>query len=420
MFYQQSVLDNGITVITEHMDAVHSCSLGFWVRIGSRDETPALSGISHYMEHMLFKGTPTRTALDISSAFDAIGAELNAFTSRDCTCFYARMIDEHLPQSFEILSDMVVNSCFPEDEAALEREVVLEEIARSQDDPEDQVFDVFSETLYPKLALGRPVLGRAETVSGFESSDLRAYHDAHYTSGNLVVVACGNVDHEQVVELADTWLSDMPSGARLKRPAKRQRAHKALNAVKKDTEQAHLILGMPSVSLSDEPVRKAAMSLLGIALGGGMSSRLFQEVREKRGLAYAVYTTAQAYEDNGTFALYAGTRPENIGKVLEVCREQIDDVAQHGISKEELHRACELSCGNFVLGMESPRSHMLYLGGRAVLGTEMPSIEETLERFRSVTVDDVSREANAILTQEPCLAVISPYGKEEIERMLAS
>jgi predicted Zn-dependent peptidase len=238
-----------------------------------------------------------------------------------------------------------------------------------------------------------------------------------YRTDNTVIAIAGNVDEGKLPELLERHFGrfDRRGGGTKPVPPVFRGDYIYHH---KQTEQHHLCLSFPGCPIGDPKLY--AMVLLNNALGGGMSSRLFQEVREKRGLAYAVYTTAQAYEDNGTFALYAGTRPENIGKVLEVCREQIDDVAQHGISKEELHRACELSCGNFVLGMESPRSHMLYLGGRAVLGTEMPSIEETLERFRSVTVDDVSREANAILTQEPCLAVISPYGKEEIERMLAS
>ena len=320
MYCDKTVLDNGITVVSEHMDSVHSVALGFWVYAGARDEAPRFFGMSHFMEHMLFKGTPTRSALDISTAFDAMGAELNAFTSRECTCFYSRVIDEHLPEAFEILADMVVNASFDQDAIDLEREVVIEEIARNEDSPDEYVYDLFADAMFPTHPLGRPVLGNRTTVGGFESADMREYHDTHYTTGNLVVAASGNVSHEQLVELSKRFLSGMKTGTRQHRAFAAEQHRVQLSCLQKDTEQAHVLMGYPAFDTNDP--RRFALGILDTALGGGMSSRLFQEIREKRGLVYSVYTTTQLFEDAGVFAAYAGTRPDNVREVLDVMQKE--------------------------------------------------------------------------------------------------
>lgn len=416
MFYEKTVLDNGVTVVTEHMDAVRSAALGFWVRVGSRDELPSESGMSHFMEHMLFKGTPTRTALEISTAFDALGAEFNAFTSREYTCFYTRLIDEHLPTGFELLADMLVNANFAHENIVTEREVVLEEIARAQDTPDDYVYDVFADAVFPTNTLGRPILGTKENVSGFDTESMLAYHAKRYTSENIVIAACGSVSHEKVVELASKYLSGITRASRLERPASVEEPHISLSAIKKDSEQAHIVYGMPSIRFDDP--RRQAFTLVDVILGGGMSSRLFQEIREKRGLAYSTYAATQAYEDIGLFEMYAGTRPENAAEVIKVAREVFASAAENGITEEELERAKELACGNFVLGMESTRTHMTRLGRLSSLGVKINSIDETLSKYRRVTIDEANMAARELFAKEPTIAVVSPYGQDEIERML--
>lgn len=416
MFYERTVLENGITVITEHMEGVRSVALGFWVRVGGRDEAPVESGMSHFMEHMLFKGTTTRSALEISTAFDALGAEFNAFTSREYTCFYTRLMDERLDQGFEILADMLVNSTFDHDDIVPEREVVLEEIARSQDAPEDYVYDVFAEAMFPQNSLGRPVLGTPDTVSSFDTDEMRAYHDAHYTTQNLTVVACGSVDHAQIVELVRRYLSELPEGPRLERLPFVEQERSLLSCVKKSSEQANIVYGAPTIE-NDDP-RRFAYSLLDLVIGGGMSSRLFQEIREKRGLVYSVYASSQLYEGTGVFEMYAGTRPENIAEVVKVAQEQFQLAAQDGITPDELERAKELAAGSFVLGMESTRTHMSRLGRLAVLDLPIDSIDEIIQKYRDVTLEQVNQAARELLSQEMTLAVVSPYKQEKIERML--
>ena len=416
MFYEKTVLDNGITVITEHMDGVRSAALGFWVRVGARDEAPIEGGMSHFMEHMLFKGTTTRSALDISTAFDALGAEFNAFTSREYMCFYARLIDERLKLGFEILADMLVNSTFAHKDIVPEREVVLEEIARSQDAPEDYVYDLFSELMFPQDALGRPVLGTPDTVSSFDTGEMIRYHDAHYTTGNITVVACGSVEHAVVVELAQRFLSGLPVGPRLERALVEPQERTVLRCVKKDSEQANIVLGAPTI-VNDDP-RRFVYSLLDIIIGGGMSSRLFQEIREKRGLVYSVYASSQLYEGAGLFEMYAGTRPENIAEVVKVATEQFSLAAQDGVTAGELARAKELAAGSFVLGTESTRTRMSRLGRLAALDLPIDSIDEIIEKYRAVTIDEVNEAARELFSQEMTLAVVSPYKQEKIERML--
>ncbi len=417
MHYQQTVLDNGVTVVTEHMGGVRSAALGLWVRTGSRDETPEQAGISHFMEHMLFKGTPTRSALQISAAFDALGAEANAFTSKEQTCFYARMMDDKLASCFEILADMLVNASLADETAAPEREVVIEEIARAQDTPDDHVFDLFFGAAAPDCSLGRPILGSRESVSAFGSAQLRAYHSASYTGGNVTVACCGNVDHSHVVQLAQRWLGALRPGPRRVRPALQPGEPLGLLARSKDCEQAHLVYGCPSVSLRDE--RRYAYALVDAALGGSMSSRLFTEVREKRGLAYSVYSASQLHEDAGFFMVYAGTRPENLGQVAAVIRSELERMATSGMDASELERVREMVCGSYVLGMESPRSHMLRLGKMACNGMELTSLDQTLAGYRSVTLQDVNQAAQALLCGPFTAAVISPCPQQEIEEMFA-
>jgi len=418
MPYEQSQLANGCTLITERMDGVRSVSLGIWFRVGSRDETANQRGISHFMEHMMFKGTATRSALDISTAFDALGAELNAFTSKEYTCYYVRTLDEHLPKALEVLGDMVTNSAFTDEAISSEREVVIEEIARSEDAPDDYVFELFSQAVFPTHQLGRPILGTREIVGGFQHPDCAAYHSAHYHAGNIIVVASGNIAHQQLVGLCEQHLGSIGQGQTNDRGAVSEGEREYLSVYTKDTEQAHMLLGMPGVSLGEDD--RYASALLETALGGPMSSRLFQEVREKRGLAYAVFASTTAYMNAAQFAIYLGTRPSNLTEACAIVRAELLKMLEIGMDACELERIRDYLIGHIVLGMESTQARMIRLGKSAINGLELLSLEQWIERYRSVTLDDIRRVAERLLSQKPSIAVVSPLEQPEVAAMLGA
>jgi predicted Zn-dependent peptidase len=416
MFYDRTVLDTGITVITETIDSVRSVALGLWFAAGSRDEEPGEAGVSHFLEHMLFKGTKTRTAKDISESFDRLGAEVNAFTSEEATCYYSRVIDRHAHEAFAVLTDMVVDSLFEKDAAVSEREVVLEEISRVEDNPDHKVDDLFSSALWPDHPVGRPVLGRVETVGAFLPKDLRSYTSRHYRTGDLVVAAAGNISHEDVVEMASTMLADLPVGTRAPRELRTPASARAVSVVTKETEQAHICWG--TLSLTSKDPDRFAMDVLNAVLGGSMASRLFQEIREKRGLAYAVHSYNSPYLDTGGIVVYAGTRPENTEQVVGLITSEVAKILDSGITAEELDRARESVDGHLVLGLENTRSRMMRLGGVEVGSRELLTIDEIVERYAAVTLDDIHRVAVATLGGPRTLAVVGPHTAEEIDRLL--
>ena len=415
MFFERTVLDGGLTVITEKVPGVRSITMGFWFQVGSRDERPEQAGMSHFMEHMMFKGTPTRDALAISADFEGLGAEVNAFTSREYTCYYARFVDEKLPDAFSIMADMLTHSLYADDCVEFEREVVIEEIARGEDTPEDHVWDLFSDALMPINPLGRPVVGTREIVGGFTHDDLVGYRDEHYTTGNLTVVLVGNVDHGQAVALAEQQLGALRTAGRSVRPSCEDDAQRGIAFLAKETEQAHVIYGFKGYP-AGHPDRFAA-TLLECALGGGMSSRLFQEVREKRGLAYAVFCQAFNHTDTGEFAVYAGTRPANLEQVVEIISNEVEKVRGEGITSAELSRVRDYVTGQLMLSLESTRSRMSRIGKCAVMNRDILSVDELLEGYRAVTLEDVARVASDIFERKPTLAIISPHSEAEIERM---
>jgi len=417
MFYQQSTLPNGLDVITEKISGVRSLTLGLWFRVGSRDETADQLGISHFMEHMMFKGTHTRSALDISMAFDSMGAELNAFTSKEYTCYYARFLDEHIEDAVEILADMLLNSVFAPEAIATEREVVIEEIARYEDEPYDHVGDIFTEALFPTHQLGRPIIGTRDIVASFSQANCSGHLAQHYHAGNAVLAASGNIDHEHLVALAKTFLSKMPSGSANERGEVNEANRELLTFEQKDTEQAHLLYGMPGIPLGSDD--RFACRLMETALGGPMSSRLFQEVREKRGLAYAVYAATHPYMNASQFFIYVGTRPSNLAEVIQLLRAEISLLIEKGLSEDELRRAQEYTVGHLVLSEESTRSHMLRLGSHAVQDLEILSLDEGIERYRAVTLEDTMRVTEQVLAAPPTVAVISPLSETELQLALA-
>jgi predicted Zn-dependent peptidase len=418
MFYQQSVLDNGVTVLSERMNGVRSVALGVWFKVGSRDELPEESGISHFMEHMMFKGTADRDALAIAQDFESLGAEQNAFTSKEYTCYYTRVIDERLPEAFAILGDMVSSSVFATEEITSEREVVIEEIARSEDTPDDYIFELFTAGMFPEHPLGRPIIGTRDIVGAFCHDDCLSYQDRHYHGGNCFVVASGNIDHQQLTDLCSKYLSKLPTGLQNKRDTVKQQQRIRFNLMKKETEQAHLIYGMPGIALGDDD--RFASSILDTALGGGMSSRLFQEIREKRGLAYAVFATTMPYIGGGQFGVYVGTRPANIEEVVTIIKQELKKALLTGLDAQELDRIREYVLGHIVLGSESTSSRMLRLGKSAVGNLEIQSLDQVIENYRAVTLEDVFRVAQRVLDQQPTLALISPRPTDELEAELES
>lgn len=415
MAYRTTVLDNGVTVITEAMDSVRSIALGVWFAVGSRDETPEQAGMSHFMEHMMFKGTPTRSAMEISEAFDRIGAELNAFTSKEYTCYYARFLDEHLPTAFDILSDMVMRPLCEESAIASEREVVLEEIARYEDAPDEQVHELLASTLMPGHPLGLPVLGSRETVSAFDQARSLGYHRMHYRAGNTVVAAAGAIDHDALVMLVQEKLA-MPEGPRGVRTHVAPVRSSELNVLTKETEQAHICWGVNGLPARAE--ERFQLAVLNTVLGGGMASRLFQEIREKRGLAYAVYSYHSHYQDTGEVVVYAGTRPDNAAEVIRLIETEIARMREEDVRPDELQRVKELLKGQMILGLESTRSRMTRLGKTLVTDGELLTLDEIIERVSAVTAGDVRTLAGRLFDGPRALAVIAPFSQEAVADLL--
>jgi predicted Zn-dependent peptidase len=416
VFYDRTVLDNGITVISERIDSVRSVALGLWVAAGSRDEETAEAGVSHFIEHMMFKGTNTRTAKDISEAFERLGAEVNAFTSKEFTCYYSRVIDRHAPDAFGIIADMVTGSLMEEPACMSEREVVLEEISRAEDTPDDKVHDLFAQTLWPDHAIGGPVLGRKDSVGSFLPADVFSYTDRRYRTGDVVVAAAGNVAHTDVVAMATELLAGMTAGERTVRDIHTPTPGRHVSVETKDTEQAHICWGTLSLPAAHED--RFALGVLDAVLGGGMASRLFQEIREKRGLAYAVYSYHGQYLDTGCMTIYAGTRPENTEQVVGLISDEVGKVLAAGITSEELDRAREAMKGHLVLGLENTSSRMMRLGRSEVGGVEILSIDELVARFEAVTLDDVSRVAHMTLGGPRTLSIVGPHELADVEKLL--
>jgi predicted Zn-dependent peptidase len=416
VFYERTVLDSGVTVITESIPSVRSIALGIWAAAGSRDEEPAEAGISHFLEHMLFKGTPTRSATDISEAFDRLGAEVNAFTSEEATCYYSRAVDHHGPEAFSILADMVVNPTFDEDAALSEREVVLEEISRIEDTPDHKVDELFTETLWAGHPVGLPVIGRPETVGGFLPTHLRSYTSRHYRSGDIVVAAAGNLSHASIVEMAAETLAGLPQAPRADRPLSTPEAKRRVVVATKDLEQAHICWG--TLALAANHPDRFALDLLNSVFGGSMASRLFREIREKRGLVYAVHSFVSRRADTGGFSVYAGTRPDNSAEVIRLITEEAAKILESGIAAEELARAKDSVEGGIVLGLENTNRRMMRLGGSEVGSTELLSIDEVMERYAAVTLEDVHRVAKATLGGPRTLAVVGPHTHSEMDALL--
>ncbi|MEU4266860.1 pitrilysin family protein [Streptomyces sp. NPDC026092] len=419
---RRTTLPGGLRIVTETLPSVRSATFGIWAHVGSRDETPTLNGATHYLEHLLFKGTKKRSALDISSALDAVGGEMNAFTAKEFTCYYARVLDTDLPLAIDVVCDMLTGSLILDEDVDAERGVILEEIAMTEDDPGDVVHDLFAHTMFGDTPLGRPVLGTVDTINALDRGRIARFYKKHYDPTHLVVAAAGNIDHATVVRQVRRAFEKAGALSRTDAvpvaPRDGRRTIRTAGAVEvlgRKTEQAHVVLGMSGLARTDD--RRWALGVLNTALGGGMSSRLFQEVREKRGLAYSVYSYTSGFADCGLFGVYAGCRPNQVHDVLKLCRDELDKVASDGLTDDEIARAVGQLSGSTVLGLEDTGALMNRIGKSELCwGTQM-SVDDMLARIASVTPDEVREVARDVLGQRPSLSVIGPLKDKQAARL---
>ncbi|MCB0937320.1 MAG: insulinase family protein [Mycobacterium sp.] len=407
---RRTVLPGGLRVVTEFVPSVRSASVGVWVNVGSRDEGPTVAGAAHFLEHLLFKATPTRTAVEIAQAVDAVGGELNAFTAKEHTCYYAHVLDDDLELAVDLVSDVVLRGSCESHDVELERDVVLEEIAMRDDDPEDALGDVFFAAMFGDHPVGRPVIGSVDSVAAMTRSQLHSFHVRRYIPERMVVAVAGNVDHDVVVALVRKYFGrNLVKGRRPQPPRKGTRrlaGRPGLAVLDRDCEQTHLSLGV-RIPGRHWPQRWP-LAVLNTALGGGLSSRLFQEIRERRGLAYSVYSSIDTFADGGTLSVYAGCLPERFDEVVRLTTEVLEAVARDGISDAEWRIAKGSMRGGLVLGLEDSASRMNRLGRSELNYGEYRTISSTLADIDGVTLEDVNAVARQILTKPFGAAVLGP------------
>lgn len=410
---QRTVLAGGLRVVTEQMPGVRSASVGVWVGVGSRDETATLHGCSHFLEHLLFKGTGERSALDISIALDEVGGEFNAFTAKEYTCFHARVLDDDLPLAVDVLGDMITGSLIAPEDVEAEREVILDEIAMHEDDPDDVVHELFAAQAWGgDSTLGRSIAGSETSIEALTRDQVHEFYRRHYRPENMVVAAAGNLDHATVVAQVEAafgragFLDGDAEPARLPRAAEPLPVSPGTSRADRAFEQVNIVLGMQGLTRGDE--RRFALGVLNTALGGGTSSRLFQEVRERRGLAYSVYSFASHYLDSGVVGVAVGCLPSKVEEVLDVVRVELSRVAAQGIAEEELRRGQGQLRGGLVLGLEDSGSRMARLGKAELVHDELLGIDEVIARIDAVTLEQVAEVAAEVFAGPEVLAVVGP------------
>lgn len=385
--YTKYLLDNGLRIVTEKIPHVKSVSIGIWVETGSRHEDSSNNGISHFIEHMLFKGTYNRSAKDIAESIDNIGGQLNAFTSKECTCFYAKVLDNHLPIAVDVLADMLFNSKFSEEDIEKEKSVVLEEINMYEDSPEDIVHDLLSQTLYDGHSLALPILGRTNVLKNLTRKDILDYFKKHYTPDNTVISIAGNFDCDETIKQLEASFGNWNGSKTTFDIKKPTILNKRLKSKSKSTEQLHLSIGMEGVPQGKRDLY--SLLVLNNIFGGSMSSRLFQRIREERGLVYSIYSYPSSYKDTGLFAIYAGLNPNHLLTVYELILKEIRNLKNGSLTKEEVNRSKEQLKGNFILGLESTSSRMTSLGKSELLLEEIYSPKEILEKIDKISLNDV-------------------------------
>lgn len=401
--FDRITLPNGLRVVGEKLTHVRSCTIGCWVRVGSMNERPEENGLSHFIEHMVFKGTQSRSAREIAEEMDAVGGQLNAFTSKDCTCFYAKVIDEDLPLAVDILSDLALRPRFDDGELQKERGVVLEEIAMVEDTPEDLVGDVLCEAQF-EGSLMRPILGSTGLIRSYSRDDLLHYWRRHYHARNMVISIAGNYDWDALLSLISQFFDPFPNEEPVAAEPETQQLIHGRKAREKDTEQLQIAIGYPGVALGTDEVY--ALSVFNNAIGGGMSSRLFQRIREELGMAYSVFSYPTSYPGIGSFNIYAGTSPENGEVVIREIQKELLKALQGGFTDKEFQSARAQLKGGLLLGLESSSGRMQSIGRSMLLLERLTPPEDTLRKIEAVTMEDVLRVASAVLGDAPSAAIV--------------
>ncbi|MEP6660498.1 MAG: pitrilysin family protein [Acidimicrobiales bacterium] len=404
-----TTLPSGLRVVSENVPGARSICTGVWVGVGSRDEPAEHCGVSHFLEHLLFKGTESRSAREINEAVDRVGGDMNAFTTKEYTAYYARLPAGELSLGIELLGDVLTAPALRDADIDNERHVILEELAMDDDTPEDRVHSVLFEALYPDHPLGRETAGERETVEAIAYDDVRAFFHHWYRPGNFVLAAAGDVTHERLVELAGKAFAGATGGERPVRVSPNSRPTR-LSVLRRKTEQVHMALGWRGVP-RDDPDREAA-EVVNHVLGGGMASRLFEEIREQRGLAYSVYSSLVAYADAGALTVYVGTAPDHLDEVLSLVEREVEHLGADGVTADELDVAIGSLTGSYVLGLEDPSSRMARLGGQVTSFGEVRSIDDQLARYRAVTGDAVGAVAKRLLTGDVALAALGPVNRK--------
>ena len=418
-------MPSGLRIVTEEVSTSRSAAVGIWANVGSRDEGKTVAGASHFLEHLLFKGTKTRTALEISSSIEAVGGEMNAFTGQEYTCFYARVIDTDLPLAVDVVTDLITSSTFTAEDVDSERKVVLSEIAVRDDDPSDYIHELYLDTYYGDSPVGRSILGTVDSINKMPRNSIYNYYKKHYKPENLVVSVAGNIKHKKVVKMVEEALAkdgflDVPNNkheVRAATPIKTPGLGE-VGIIDRKTEQAHILYGFPGLARSDD--RRFALSVLSSAIGGGMASRLFQEIREKRGLAYTTYAYPQQFAGTGTLAFYAGCRTEKAEEVIKLMRDISESVAQHGLTDEEISRAKGAVTGGLILGQEDTGSRMSRIGKSELVYGEIMSFDDILSKVRSVTPEQVHQLARDLFSAPATLALVGPFrSKTKFEKVIS-
>ena len=415
--FRTTVLEGGLRVVTEEVPGVRSAAFGVWVGVGSVDEGPTEHGASHFLEHLLFKGTAKRDALEISACMDAVGGELNAFTAKDHTCYYARTLDEDLPLAVDVVSDLVTSALVAPEDVESERGVICEEISMHDDDPGDVVHDAFATALFGDHPLGRRIIGSVESVEALSAEAIAGYYRGWYQPERMVVSAAGHLRHDAVVDLVRSAFTSFPQHAgAVGTPVAAPQVQAGVVVEDRPTEQAHLVLGTHALPRGHE--LRWALSVLNTGLGGGMSSRLFQEIRERRGLAYSVYSYASSYADAGAFGVYAGCAPSRAGEVLRIAREELAKAADDGLTDDEVTRAKGALRGSLVLGLEDTGAQMSRVGKAMLVHGEVLTVDELIDRIDAVTPEDVRVVADLVLRRPLSLGIIGPFPDDDFAEVI--
>ena len=414
---QQTILPSGLKIITETVPTVRSAAVGYWVATGSRDEEIPEAGAAHFLEHLLFKGTPTRTAMEISSSLEAVGGDINAFTTQEYTCFHAKVLDRDMKLVIDTLSDMLTSSNVTNEDVDQERNVVLEEISMHEDEPNELAYDNWSQTLLGDQPIGRPIIGTRKSITEMTRTQVYGFFKKYYSPERTIISIAGNIDHDVAVKMIVDSLKGTDwdkSGVKPLEPRTSKplpTVGSGIKIVKKDTEQAHIVWGVPGLDRHDE--KRYIIAVLSAAVGGGMSSRLFQEIREKRGLVYTVYSFAHHYTGTGIFGVYAGTTKEKVNEVVEIIKKELADVAANGITEEELERGKGALRGGLVLGLEETNARMTRIAKGELLYGEYMSLDDTLSKIDAVSIEDIKALAAQLFTQKALLCVVGSFNDQD-------